>query len=183
MKTIYPFLLIALFALYGCGSTKSATVEDIAALRNLVENQHFTIESDWAQPTASIALMDLSSAGLLGPGNSSSNINLQGNSNFLKIEGDSITSYLPFYGERHMGAGYGGRDNTIAFDGEMQDYEAVWNDAKQRYNITFKAKSHNEKFDVMITLFPNNSSTIVLTSSSRSAMRYTGKVEALDDAK
>lgn len=126
-------------------------------------------------------MMDLDNAGLLGVGNSANSINLQGNSNFLTVKGDSVSSYLPFYGERHMNVGYGGRDSAIEFDGEMKNYRAEWDEAKQRYNITFNAKSNNENFGVQLILFPNNSSAITLTGSSRSTIRYTGKVSAVKE--
>ena len=88
-KLVFGLFVLTLMA---CGSSKSsATDSEIKALTDLVNNQNFRIESEWAYPQASRAMQQ--TAKLLGPGNNASSISLIGNSNFLTISGDSITSY------------------------------------------------------------------------------------------
>jgi len=173
-KYIYIFLFAALVS--GCASTKRV---DTTEIKTIVENQYFNLESNTAQPLATIGLSQVQNSGLLGPGNSASNISLIGNSNFLKIMGDSISSYLPYYGERRASVGYGADNSAIEFAGELKNYNVIWNDKKQHYSITFQAKSNNEQFDVRMTLFPNNRSYINLNSAARTSIIYVGKVNAI----
>ena len=175
MKSIYLYLFIAILLLSGCATTKNV---DATQIKTVVESQNFSIESNMAQPMATIGMSQLQNSGLLGPENSASNISLIGNSNFLKINGDSIMSHLPYFGERRSSAGYGG-DNAIEFEGELSDYNAVWDDKKQRYIITFSAKSNSEQFDVRMLLYPSLKSYVTLTSSTRTSITYIGKVNQI----
>ena len=103
-----------------------------------------------------------------------------GNSNFLKISGDSISSYLPYFDERQMQVEFGSVDNAIQFKGLLEHYKAeiIKGDS---YEITFKAKSKSETFDVYITLNPNLSSTIVLNGAYRHPIRYSGNVKPVKE--
>ncbi|MDY7394111.1 DUF4251 domain-containing protein [Aureibaculum sp. 2210JD6-5] len=177
MKSIYIYLFIAVLV-SSCATTK---VVDTTHIKEIVENQDYNIESDIAQPSATIGMSQLQNSGLLGVGNSASNINLIGNSNFLKIMGDSISSYLPYYGERHSNVGYGNDDGGIEFKGKVKDYNVVWDDKKQNYHITFKARGNNELFDVRIVLYPNLKSYVTLSSPSRTNITYVGKVDKIKD--
>ncbi|MBJ2174494.1 DUF4251 domain-containing protein [Aureibaculum sp. A20] len=171
---IYLILVMAFFS--SCASTK---VLDTSKIKELVTHQMFTIESDIAQPMATIGLSKLQNSGILGVGNSSSNISLIGNSNFLTIKGDSISSYLPYYGERQSNVGYGSNNGGIEFEGLIKSYDSEWNAKKQYYTISFKAKSNNEWFDVRMNLYPNLKSYVTLNSASRTGITYIGNVSTI----
>lgn len=177
----YYLLFFALFSLsiLSCGSSKStATDGELKALTDLVNNRSFSIVSEWAYPTTSRAMQRASQ--LLGPGNNNGgSISLVGNTNFLTISGDSITSFLPYFGERQMGGAYGGADSAIEFEGVMENYKAVKN-KKDGYDISFVAKSNSENFAVNITLFPNLNADISLNGSSRSFIRYSGTAKSIE---
>lgn len=172
MKSIYGHLAL-LVLICSCATTKNV---DTTQLKSLIENKNYNLESDIAQPMATIGMSQLQKTGLLGPGNSASNISLIGNGNFLKIKGDSITSHLPYYGERRANVGYGLDNSAIELEGEVKNYNAVWNDNKQHYTVTFQAKSNNELFDVRLVLYPNLKSYITLSSAARTSITYVGKV-------
>mgnify|MGYP003668725716 CR=1 FL=1 len=172
MKIIYFCLLLYLIS--GCASKKRI---DTSQLNGIVTAQNFSIDSDRAHPAASSSLNRVQDSGILGVGNSVNHISLIGNPNFLKVKGDSISSYLPYFGERHMGGAYSGDDITIQFDGVVDEYEAVWDAKKQQYNITFKAKSKGELFDVRLVLYPNLNSYMTILGTKRSSIIYTGKVK------
>jgi hypothetical protein len=112
---------------------------------------------------------------LLPFGSSSGSINLIGNQNFLTVSKDSISSYLPYYGERQMQVTYGGSDSAIQFDGVMNNYK-VEKDKNNGYTISFEAKSKSENFKVYIKLSPNLMSNITLIGSSRFSISYSGTV-------
>ncbi|KAB1071336.1 DUF4251 domain-containing protein [Tamlana haliotis] len=179
MKTIYLKLAVSVFALslIACVSSKTpASPAEISHLESLLNKKKFTIESDWAHPIASMAMQEASM--LLGPGNNPSAINLIGNSNFLTVSGDSISSYLPYFGERQGGGSYGGDDTTIEFKGLMRNYK-IKQKKDSSYDISFEAKSHSENFNVNINVFPNLKTTMILSGSTRTVIRYTGKMAAL----
>ena len=74
-----------------------------------------------------------------------------------------------------MNVEYGGGNNTIQFEGVMEDYE-VEKTKGNGYQITFLANTKNENFNVYIKLNPNLTSDIVLNGTSRRTIRYSGKV-------
>ncbi|MBU2951097.1 DUF4251 domain-containing protein [Tamlana agarivorans] len=174
-KTIFKALsCFFILTVMACGSSKTPVSQAEADnLEALIKKKNFRIESDWAYPTASMAMQKASR--LLGPGNNPSSINLAGNSNFLKISGDSITSDLPYYGERSGGGTYGGTDSSIKFKGLMKNYKLEQKN-NSNYEISFQAKSNSENFQVRINVFPNLKSDMTLSGNTRSVIRYSGKL-------
>tara|TARA_R110000868_G_scaffold15629_3_gene71034 strand:+ start:1900 stop:2406 length:507 start_codon:yes stop_codon:yes gene_type:complete len=159
-----------------CASSKpTASLKQIEALNTLIESQEFNIESDMVYPQVTYATQQVLNSGLLPPGNTAGAINLIGNSNYLKVSGDSISSYLPYFGERQMQVQYGGGDSAIQFDGIMENY-SVTKGKNESYLIKFQAKSKFEQFDGIITIFPNMKTEIFLNGNSRFSIRYSGHV-------
>lgn len=178
MKALTFLLSLFILTIFSCGSTQSAaTPEEIQALKKLVDSKSFYIESDWAYPQVTAAMSQVLNSPLMRPGSGAGGVNLIGNSNFLKVEGDSVTSYLPYFGERRMGGQYGGTDSAIEFKGLVEDYEVKEN-KHSGFTIKFDAKSKNEGFSVIIDLFPNNKSSMTLNGNTRTTIQYTGEVSA-----
>lgn len=182
MKSKFIIVGSLILLLISCGSSKNAPTEaELAKLEQLVNNKQMIIESDWAYPQATMAMQQVANSGLLLPGNNAANISLVGNYNFLKIKGDSITSYLPYYGERQMQVNYGGTDSAIEFKGLIEGYKVEKN-KKQGYNISFNAKSNSENFQVFITVSPNLKSNMALNGTGRFPIRYTGNAKAITES-
>lgn len=161
-----------------CSSSKSFVTESqIKALDSIMEKPEFSIKSEWVYPQVTVAMQQIANSGILGVGNNANAINLIGNYNYLTISGDSISSYLPYYGERQMQVDYSGRDSAIEFEGLIENYEALKNKNKS-YTITFKATSKSEKFNTTITIYPNLKADILIYGSSRNSIRYSGEVLA-----
>ena len=182
MKPIYTIFAFMLFV-FSCSSSKNMeTPEQITVLETLVNSKQFKIESLWAYPQTTMALQRVLDSGLLPPGSTSGSISLVGNYNFLKVSGDSITSSLPYYGERRMQVGYGGTDSTIEFKGLVENYSTkkIKNNA---IAVMFKAKSNNEMFDVYIELSPNLKSDMVVNGMGRNGIRYSGNLLPIEDQK
>ncbi|ETN95856.1 hypothetical protein P278_15780 [Zhouia amylolytica AD3] len=181
MKSIsYIVGLITLVLVYSCGSTQSAVSEsDMAALSDLVEGRKFRIESDWADPTVTRAMMQVGA--ILGPQNSVARINLIGNDNYLEVRGDSVKSDLPYFGERQMGGGYNTNDIGIKIDEVARDMELHYLDSKKKYKMSFKAGNvdTNESYNVVIEIFSNKKTSIIVTSTERNSIRYEGTIMPL----
>lgn len=175
-------IVVLFFGLFlNCSSSKTtATPSQIAALDQLVTNQSFVIVSDWALPQSTRSLMMLQNAGLLAAGDSASRISLIGNPNELRINNETVSSQLPFFGEVQSTTGYNGSDNSISFDGEMKEFRVVQNE-NSSYTIMFDARSNSENFDVIIHLYPNLRSEIILKGAKRFPIRYTGTVSSISE--
>ncbi|MGY5353802.1 DUF4251 domain-containing protein [Wenyingzhuangia sp. IMCC45467] len=169
---------LSMATIISCSSSKNITTQkQIYKLDSLVNNKQFTIESTWAQPQVTTAMQQVLNSGLMQPGSGAGNINLVGNYNYLTISGDSISSHLPYFGERQMQVNYGGGDGAISFKGVMKNYEVKKN-KDHSYRINFSAQSNSETFNVSIKLFPNLQSNMFISSGARFPISYTGSVSA-----
>lgn len=176
-------ILIILFVgvLMGCG-TSSRTARTQAQLKNLQElvaSKSFEIESNWAMPLWTSSMNSISNAGLLPVGSSGSQISLIGNSNYLKVEGDSVSAHLPYYGERQMGAGYSNNTSAIQFKGVPENYRVIEDEKSNSKEISFNINNKTESFRVHISLYPDFSSNINVNSTSRFSIRYKGEVKPI----
>jgi hypothetical protein len=176
----YLVILIGGLLINCCTSSKTVTSKvQIKQLEELVASKSFQIDSDWAMPLMTNSMNTLSTAGLLPVGSTGSQISLIGNSNFLKVEVDTIAAYLPYYGERQMGAGYSINTNAIQFKGIPKNYEVTDDEKTQSKKINFNINNKTESFRVFITISPNLSSNITVNSSQRFSIQYRGNAEPL----
>ena len=181
MKFIYKgFCVLIVFGfslLISCGSRKTkATPEQLNQLAELVNDKHFEIVSDRAYPQVTSGMASLQNSGILPQGSTINQINLIGNVNYLRIVGDSIYAELPYFGERRMNAGYNGSDTSINMETMLQNYSVEENSKDHSYIISFDAKTQTELLWFTITIFPNLNTSILLNSSTRTPIRYSGVV-------
>ena len=182
MKPFNILAVIIFLFLVSCSTSKSRTnLVQMEDLDSIIKYRNFRIESDWAYPQNTNAMQQVLNSGLMQPGSTSGAISLIGNSNFLEIKGDSIKSYLPYFGERQMQVAYGGGDAAIQFDGILENYRVEKN-KNDSYSISFQAKSKSEQFNGTITIFPSLKSDIILTGTSRFAIRYSGMIKNKKDS-
>lgn len=179
MKFIYFFVFVFFITIFSCKSTKY-TEYQINFFEILVENKSLRIESDTAYPQVTNAMQQVLNSGILSAGNNASSISLIGNSNFLRISGDSITSYLPYFGERQMNIDFGGTNGGIQLQGIMENY-TVTKGINNSVILSFKAKSKQESYNIQIKLYPNLNAVIHLNGNSRSPISYSGRVEVLNE--
>ena len=183
MRKVF-FVLGLLAVVWSCGSSKKTVDSSMQsqALNQMVEQKSFQIVSEWAQPMNTNAMNSIASSGLLLPGNSGSNISLIANPNYLKMMGDSVAAYLPYFGERQLSGGYG-TENSIKFKGLPDKLEVSRNSKKETYSIGFTIKEKSEVYQVTVTLFNSLASHITINSSQRNFIRYIGKVSELPKEK
>ena len=160
MRTI--LLAVLTVICISCSSTKTTTDQAMEShVKQWAMDQQFTIESDWAIPLGS------------------SQINLIGNPNFLTVKNDTVSAYLPFFGERHSGNSLDG--GGIEFEGVPKNYQMIYNQKKNSSTIKFTISEKSEQFDVTLILYDNQNANITVNSSQRDVMRYQGTVEALQE--
>ena len=179
MKTLLQAVIILLLMM-SCSSSKPLTESQKQELQAWGTERAFVIESDWAKPMPTAALNAVANTGILGLGNSAGSINILGNVNYFKMNGDTISGYLPYYGERHMGGSYNNKI-AIEFNGIPRRKEIKWNEQKQRAEMHFSIhqKDDNELHDIFIMIFSNKSTRMDVNSSERSLITYEGSIKAL----
>lgn len=184
MKQLKFIGLLVLFV--GCASSsKTYTVSDrdTSELDSLMASKSFQILSDWAQPQVTNAVAQLGNAGLFPPGSNASNISLIGNANYFKIEGEVLSGYFPYYGERQMGGAYNSNNTQIEFEGVPLEYE-LKRGKKDSYEMRFSINDKNsstENYQVTVQVYPNLSSVIRVFSSHRFPIRYKGHAKLIED--
>ena len=147
-----------------CGSTKntgnSTDIQNFEQLRELVNSREFEIENDWAVPLRLTT------------------INLIGNSNFIRFKGDSVEVFLPYFGVRQSGGGYG-TSGGIEYEGPAKDLEIEEDMAKNNILIKFEGRQGSEHLQFIITLFTKGNVSTSVNSSERDPISYWGNVRAL----
>lgn len=158
-KYILRILIFTLITgIIACGSQQTAVnPEDFDELRKLVESRKFAIEQTWANP--------------MGGGM----INLIDNPNHIRVKGDSVDVFLPYFGVRHMGGGYGS-EGGIRFEGVPSKFNVKENRDRQRIIVSFEAGKGTENLQFSITLFTNGNANTSVNSSQRNSISYQGEL-------
>jgi len=107
-------------------------------------------------------------------------IDLTTNQNFVKIDDGNADGYMPFFGERYSGGGYGG-GGAIEFKGAMENYKVVNNDKKKRVEISFTAKGKSQVYDINLSTSGGGWANMIIKGSDSSSMSYNGRVSELKE--
>ncbi len=168
-----------------CFSQKKASAKDASfeALEALVNGKEFITEYVWAQPQNTASVSSVAASNLRPPGSSGNRFNLIGNYNFLKIENDVVTAYLPYFGERQVAADHYSGSNAIEFEGVPENLTIEKNEKKKRFDISFSISNKTEVFQVQLQLYHNMNAQLVVNSNQRFVIRYDGEVKALTEKK
>ncbi|MEN8788124.1 MAG: DUF4251 domain-containing protein [Flavobacteriaceae bacterium] len=172
------FLYIAVIFLAGFALQAQ---KDTKALDEFVNSKEFRIESTWARPQATSATNAIAGSNLQAPGSSGNRINLIGNFNYFEMKGDSVSAYLPYYGERQFGNGHYSGDTAIEIKTIPRELVVEKNEKKGYYTISFMADQGTETFQVNLKLFPNLKSLMTINSNQRFVINYEGKLMALKE--
>ena len=183
MKTTLLILITSI--LVSCGATKNTDISKLnyQNFKRLIENGDFEIESQFALPRASAALNRVANTNILGYGNNASSINIINNTNYFRKKGDSVSAYLPYYGEQNMPTRRG-TNGGIEFDGVPEKYNVTFDDKKQMARINFEIDDKNneiEHYDVEILLYGTYKSEIRINTARRSPISYTGSFEEMKE--
>lgn len=162
---LIAFVLGGMLFLNSCGSNKapsSKSRHQYTQTKQLLESKTFEIENDWAYPLAA------------------GNINLIGNSNYIRFKNDSVKLFLPYFGTRYFG-GYGS-EGGIKYEGIPEELELTEQE-NNRFKLSFKGKQDNENLFFQIDIFSNGNTYTTVNSSQRSTISYRGKMRELPDDK
>ncbi len=90
---------------------------------------------------------------------------------YLKIDGEKVTSDLPYYG-RAYNVPYSGGD-ALAFTSTVEDY-SMEDGKKGKVEIKFKTKNFGEQFEYYVVIYPGGSASINVRSTNRQHIRFAG---------
>lgn len=167
--------------LLGCSSSKKVAVAN-PALDTMMAQKKIEFNATSLRPVVTNAMSQVAQSGLIPPGSNIGRIDLSGTSNFLKIDGDSVSANLAYYGERRLGGGYNSTTG-IEFNGVPENLEIVKDDTQKSYSIKFSIREKMETLKVYIQMPPSLSGTIDITSSHRTRIAYTATAQALKEKK
>jgi hypothetical protein len=91
----------------------------------------------------------------------------------LKIKGDSVFSYLPYYG-RAYSIPYGG-GKALNFNAPIAKYHVTY-PKKDRAYITFTTTTDEDTYSYSLYVFMNGNTTINVTSQKRDAISFQGEI-------
>ena len=91
----------------------------------------------------------------------------------LEVRGDTVVSYLPFFG-RAYSVPYGG-GKGFDFTGIISHYE-MQKDGKGQTKILFKTDSGEDYITYRLEIFTNGRTFIDVQSQSREAISYSGEI-------
>lgn len=178
---IYLVWVLVLILGISCKSTKSTyTSQEVALFRDFLDNKSYEFVATVANPIPSTGMTAIANTGLLPPGSTVSNIQLQGNFNYLRVKGDTISASLPYYGERQQGGGYHS-DAGIKFNDVPSNYSETYDSEKNEMRINFSISGKSEGYRVTLYLYPNKKATAVVNSNQRFSIRYLGEIKALEE--
>lgn len=105
-------------------------------------------------------------------------VNLDGSYD-IKIEGDEVICYMPFYG-RAYSAGYGGGEGPFDFTLPIKNYKKE--DAKKGgYQVQFDVKNKNDNINFSFQIGNTGSASLVVTSTNRESISFYGDIVADDE--
>ena len=167
-------LLAAFMLLMACSSAKEPLSDsEWARLERIVTERDFKIEAQWAEPLPDISLNQIANAGLIPPGSNPNRINLIGNANYFTMQGDSVKTQLPYWGERQTVQTYG-RTEGISFDGLAEKIRSSRNESQNYYDLDFNMRNKSELLMCNIRFFPGKRVLITIQSNQRNQIRYDG---------
>ena len=92
---------------------------------------------------------------------------------FLELRGDSVISYLPYFG-RAYSLPYGGGEG-MSFEAPASDYQLTY-DKKKTARIRFKTRTDEDLYTLDLRIFPGGSATIGVTPVHKQAIQYQGEL-------
>lgn len=159
MKNIRLFFLMGIVLFMGeqslfAQSKKEKQEQRELEVKELIESKRFTIDVDRAIP------MGGQSVNLTSPYS-------------LEMRGDSVISYLPYFG-RAYSAPYGG-GNGLHFNQSITGYTCTFG-KKGKTHIHFATRTDDDIYRFDIQVFSNGSATIAVMPARKQSITFQGEV-------
>ncbi|MBS3738109.1 DUF4251 domain-containing protein [Mesohalobacter halotolerans] len=185
-------IAIAVGLFYSCKAHKidksKTKIKNKAILDSLYALKSYYVDVNTAYPFNTSSYSQVANTLLRNnAGNTANRIDLSGDGNYLEIQNDSVKAYLPFFGEQRLSAGdYGGRDLSIKIDEPVDELLKQIDSKKDKLTLKFSTKqdgSDNDKYKIIIDIFPNENVSVKIMPVYRTFMRYDGHLNTENDKK
>lgn len=157
-----PLITIVLLLMSCGGSQEVITPEERQELEELtrkIESQEFEIVHQWANPQGGAS------------------ISLISNPNYIRVNGENVKLFLPYFGVRHSGGGPG-NEGGIKYEGPLENFKVEQRMKQQDVLVSFEGQNeNNEQLKFLITIYPNGNANTSVSSSQRSSISYRGELE------
>lgn len=186
MKAQLCLVLFVVFTFLSCSSTKSKLSaeeqqKNVQLINSALATKSFQFNAEFAYPLQSNDVIMATNALMRGSQNIGGQINLSGNYDFLKVDGEIAEGDLSYFGEMRN-VGYNDiADNSIIFSGDYTDFNIDEKSKSDKFIIQFDTNNQVETFRIRMVVFDNLKSNIIVYGSNRTAIRYTGTFEPLTD--
>lgn len=104
-------------------------------------------------------------------------IDLTTSINYLKIEGTTVSSDLPFFGYSQLS--HYESSGGFTFVDEEVEYKIEYNDKKNKITIRFQARGETEVINFFFNVFSENSASLNATSTHRDFITYRGNLKPI----
>ena len=132
--------------------------KNFAAINEVIDSGSYEFNADWANSFQG------------------RRVNLVTNPNYMKIDKDQASIYLPYYGVAHNSAPAYSNMGAIEFKGVLENYKVKVNDKKKQTTVTFRCTAEKEVVDFTLTLFPEGNGRLNANSNVRTSVNYDGKM-------
>lgn len=186
MKAQLCLVLFVVFTFLSCSSAKpklsaEEQQKNVQLINSALTTKSFQFNAEFAYPLQSNDVIMATNALMRGSQNIGGQINLSGNYDFLKVDGETAEGDLSYFGEMRN-VGYNDiADNSIIFSGDYTDFNIDEKSKSDKFIIQFDTNNQVETFRIRMVVFDNLKSNIIVYGSNRTAIRYTGTFEPLTD--
>ena len=132
--------------------------------KELINSKSYEFIASWAEPVGS------------------SRINLITNPNYLRYTNGDIDMFFPYFGTGQTVNSYNSGDMGISYMGRVDDYHVDYNDDKREITIKFSVNSRAETFNMRIIVY-GESARVIVNSSGRTTIAYTGEIHPKEEKK
>ncbi len=188
MKRIINLLIIilAFVLIWNCGSTKNEDVryskeKQLNELKQHLAAKSFKFIAETAHPMQTYAVTQVTNALLRNTGNTAGTIFLTGRGDYMKLMGDTITAELSYFGESRIVSSTDPRDTGINFEAKALNFTTTENKNKKSLNLEFDVKTKTDYYNIIMRIYPNKRTNIIVNSANRTSIRYGGEIEILEE--
>ena len=99
----------------------------------------------------------------------------------MKLMGDTITAELSYFGESRIVSSTDPRDTGINFEAKALNFTTTENKNKKSLNLEFDVKTKTDYYNIIMRIYPNKRTNIIVNSANRTSIRYGGEIEILEE--
>jgi len=101
----------------------------------------------------------------------------------IVISKDSIKSYMPYYGRAYSGIEYGATTSPLEFLSTKFTYKTVTKKKGDGWDITIEIIDQPDSKKLMFSIYDNGSASLMVTTSNRSQISFSGDIVAVKPKK